>query len=505
MRFILFFLAALVAGCGEKAPPPLDRAKELVVLTRVGASTYSVDAGNGASGFDYDLACRLADELGLKSHFIVAASDDDIRHRLKNGEAQLAAAWQTPDAELRSSAPYFKSHNVLVTHEASLPLTSINQLANKVVHVVAGSRQESALREIQRKVSRLSIAASDQHSELDLLEGVASHRYEAALVNNAEFDIGSNYYPELQDSLTIGQSRPIVWLFAPDVAPELIAKANDFLERFQQSGEMDRLKDRYFGHVERLTPADSVRFIERMRSVLPQYRALFYAAQVNTGIDWRVLAALAYQESQWEPRATSPTGVRGMMMLTAETADTLGISNRLDAAQSVAAGAQYVSELRDALPARIGEPDRLWLALAAYNVGMGHLNAARYLATTLKANPDSWYAMKKVLPLLAQPQYYHRLKSGKGRGGEAVIMVENIRVYNDILKRHEHAYRPLEGIQTSPELSPYPLLPSADNVSPVRRNKLRAGAKAPLKKAQAPGLRAPHSPARNQAARPLTR
>ena len=281
MRFILFFLAIFVAGCGEQAPPPIDRAKELVILTRVGASTYSVDAGNGASGFDYDLACRLADELGLKSHFIVAASDDDIRHRLKNGEAQLAAAWQTPDAELRASTPYFKSHNVLVTHEASLPLASINQLANKVVHVVAGSRQEQALREIQRKVPRLSIAANDQHSELDLLEGVASHRYEAALVNNAEFDIGSNYYPELQDSLMIGQSRPIVWLFAPDVEPELIAKANDFLERFQQSGEMDRLKDRYFGHVERLTPADSVRFIARMRSVLPQYRALFYAAQVK--------------------------------------------------------------------------------------------------------------------------------------------------------------------------------------------------------------------------------
>ena len=493
MHFILLFLAIFIAGCGENTSPPIDRAKELVILTRVGASTYSVDASNGASGFDHDLARRLADELGLKSRFIVAASDDDIRHRLKNGEAQLAAAWQTPDDDpaLRSSAPYFKSHNVLVTHEASLPLTSIAQLANKVVHVVAGSRQESALREIQRKVSRLIIAASDQHNELDLLEGVATHRYEAALVNNAEFDIGSNYYPELQDALVIGQSRPIVWLFAPDADPELIAKANDFLDKFQQSGEMDRLKDRYFGHVERLTQADSVRFIERMRSVLPQYRALFYAAQVSTGIDWRLLAALAYQESQWEPRATSPTGVRGMMMLTAETADTLGISNRLDAAQSIAAGAQYVSELRDALPVHIGEPDRLWLALAAYNVGMGHLNAARYLATTLKANPDSWYAMKKVLPLLAQPQYFRRLKSGKGRGGEAVIMVENIRVYNDILNRHERAYRPLEGIQTAPELSPYPLLPSVDNVTPTRRNKLRGKAKAPHKKAQAPGLRAP--------------
>lgn len=471
MRFILFILSIFVVSCGESVQLPIAQASELVIVTRVGASTYSVDATNGASGFDYDLARRLADELGLNSRIVVAASDEDILQRLKKGEAHLAAAWQTPvdDPELRSSAPYFESHNVLVTHEASLPLTSIAQLAGKVVHVVAGSRQEMALHEIQQEVPGLSIATSATRNELDLLEGVASQRYEAALVNDAQFDIGSNYYPELQSSLMIGPERPIAWLFAPGVDPQLISRANDFLEKFQKSGEMDRLRDRYFGHVERLTQADSVRFIERMRSVLPQYRALFHAAQVNTGIDWRLLAALAYQESQWEPRATSPTGVRGMMMLTAETADTLGISNRLDAAQSVAAGAQYVSELRDALPPIIGEPDRSWLALAAYNVGMGHLNAARYLATTLKANPDSWYAMKKVLPLLAQPQYYRRLKSGKGRGGEAVIMVENIRVYNDILKRHERPYRPLEGLQTSPELSPYPLLPFADNAPPASK------------------------------------
>ncbi|MBS1227357.1 MAG: putative soluble lytic transglycosylase fused to an ABC-type amino acid-binding protein [Proteobacteria bacterium] len=483
MRFLLFILSIFVASCGENIEQPIAKANELVILTRVGASTYSEDTGDGASGFDYDLARRLADELGLKSRIVVAASDADILHRLKNGEAHLAAAWQTPvdDPQLRSSTPYFESHNVLVTHEASLPLASIAQLANKVVHVVAGSRQEMALREIQRKGSSLIIVASEQHNELDLLEGVAAQRYEAALVNDAQFDIGSNYYPDLQNALVIGPARPIVWLFAPGVDPALVTKANAFLDKFQQSGEMDRLKDRYFGHVERLTQADSVRFIERMRSVLPQYRALFYAAQVNTGIDWRLLAALAYQESQWEPRATSPTGVRGMMMLTAETADTLGISNRLDATQSVEAGAQYVSDLRDALPAIIGDPDRLWLALAAYNVGMGHLNAARYLATTLGTDPDSWYAMKKVLPLLAQPQYYRRLKSGKGRGGEAVIMVENIRVYNDILKRHERPYRPLAGIQTAPELSPYPLLPSADNDPPSSRHKPRAAK--PSKKA----------------------
>ncbi|MBK7424047.1 MAG: membrane-bound lytic murein transglycosylase MltF [Propionivibrio sp.] len=451
MRLALLILAVLIAGCGDKVQQAADLTGELVILTRVGSTTYSVDETGAATGFDYELARLLAQELGLKSRILVAASDADILHRLKRGEGHLAAAWLTAvgDPQIRSSTPYFQSQNVLITHEASLPLTGIEQLAHKTIHVVAGSRQETALLAVREKVPDLIIAADHHRNELDLMEGVAKQRYEATLVNNAEFDIGSNYYPELQDSLEVGPARAIVWLFAPGIDPELITRANTFLEQLEKSGEMDRLKDRYFGHVQRLTQADSVRFIERMRSVLPQYRALFHAAQARTGIDWRLLAALAYQESQWEPLATSPTGVRGMMMLTADTADHLGVSNRLDPAQSIRAGAMYVSDLRDTLPPSVGEPDRLWLALAAYNLGMGHLNAARHIAITKKADPDSWYEMKKILPLLAQARYYSRLKSGMGRGGEAVTMVENIRIYTDILNRHEGPYRPLDRVAQS--------------------------------------------------------
>ncbi|MBK8745222.1 membrane-bound lytic murein transglycosylase MltF [Propionivibrio sp.] len=446
MRLILLALVVIIAGCSEQVQLPLAKTRELVILTRVGSTSYSVNETNGASGFDYDLVRLFAKDLGLKARIVVAASDNDILQRVKSGEAHLAAAWQSPvaDPAIHYSTPYFQDHDILVTHEAALPLTSIEQLANKTVHVVAGSRQETALRESGKSVPGLLIVGSHKHSELDLLEGVANQRFEATLVNGAAYDIGKNYYPELQYSLELGEARPIVWLFSPGVDPELIAKANAFLERLHRSGEMDRLKDRYFGHVERLTQADSMHFIERMHSVLDTYRPLFQAAQTRTGIDWRLLAAVAYQESQWDPWATSPTGVRGMMMLTEDTADLLGVGNRLDAAQSINAGAQYISDLRDALPNSIAEPDRLWLTLAAYNLGMGHLNAARYLAKTLQANPDSWYAMKKILPLLGLPQYYSRLKSGKGRGGEAVIMVENIRLYKDILDRYERPYDPLE-------------------------------------------------------------
>jgi membrane-bound lytic murein transglycosylase F len=207
-------------------------------------------------------------------------------------------------------------------------------------------------------------------------------------------------------------------------------------------GTLARLEDRYFGYLKRLRPPDAAGILQRMQSVLPHYRREFIEAQELTGVDWRLLAALAYQESAWDPLATSPTGVRGIMMLTEDTADELHVDNRLDPRQSILAGARYLADLLEQLPKTVKEHDRWWQALAAYNLGMGHLNGARVIARGLKRDPDSWTDMKRVLPLLTRPEYYVRLKSGRARGGEAVIMVENIRNYYDIISRFEPPYRP---------------------------------------------------------------
>jgi len=227
------------------------------------------------------------------------------------------------------------------------------------------------------------------------------------------------------------------WAFPADGGDALLEKAETFLGRIRQDGTLERLVDRYFGHVHRLSAGDIERFFERMHSVLPHYRRHFVDAQDIHGIDWRLLAALAYQESHWDPLATSYTNVRGMMMLTEDTADRLRVTDRLDARQSILAGTRYLVDLKEQLPQEVAEPDRTWLAVAAYNLGMGHLNGARFIAELVKRDPNSWYEMKQVLPLLARPEYYARLKSGAARGGEAVIMTENIRNYYDILRRFE--------------------------------------------------------------------
>ena len=212
-----------------------------------------------------------------------------------------------------------------------------------------------------------------------------------------------------------------------------MTEAEKFFTLIKQDGTLRRLLDHYYGHNKQLESDDAVAFITKARTVLPHIRRLFEEAATLTGMEWQLFAALAYQESHWDPLATSPTKVRGMMMLTEDTADRMGVTNRLDARQSIIGGAKYLLMLKEQLPLRIKEPDRTWLALAAYNQGYGHLEDARVLTQQQGNNPDKWADVKKVMPLLAQPLYFEQTKYGYARGGEAVNLVEMVRMHHDML------------------------------------------------------------------------
>jgi membrane-bound lytic murein transglycosylase F len=439
------FAALALTGC-EHAPLPLPgERQELVVITHAGPLVYD-NEGGAPAGFEHDLAQMFAAELGVPVRFVVVPRHE-VRQRLARHEGHLAAGWLSPilpSQRFIYSDPYLNTRNVLVRHEASLPIRELAQLQGQTVFAQQGSRQYRVLRELQKRTSGLKVAEFRAETPLDLLAAVARREVEIALVDQAIVDIGLNYYPELQPSLEVGEAEPIVWAFPADGDPELFKRAQAFLAKVHNNRALAMLRDRYLGHLERLRSLDVVVFIERIKSLLPRYQPLFLRAQKETGIDWRLLAALSYQESHWNPLNTSPTGVRGIMMLTEETADRMGVSNRLDPNESIVAGARYLNLLKSYIPASTPEPDRTWQALAAYNIGPGHFNAARRLAGRMGVNGDSWFEMKKVLPLLARPEYYANLKSGRARGGEAVVLVENVRLFYDIILRHRPSGRPSE-------------------------------------------------------------
>jgi membrane-bound lytic murein transglycosylase F len=358
---------------------------------------------------------------------------DEVAPALISNRAHVSAAEMRINntGDLRFAPSYQSVRERVVCLD---PPKHINDLVGKGIAVIAGSAQDDALREAQQKIPLLNWEARKNQTTTMLLDEVVSGKLDCTIANDVQFALAQNFHPLLQVAFEIASPSKHAWAIAPAGDDALFAEVKNFFEEIRRNGTLRRMLDRYFGHFERLEPVDAVAFLSSTGEVLPYFRQYFEEASALTGLDWQLLAAIGYHESHWNPLATSFTGVRGIMMLTEETADRMDVTNRLDPRQSILAGARYLQLLKDQLPSRIANEERTWLALAAYNQGMGHLEDARALTARNGLNADSWSDVKKMMPLLAQPEYFEQTKHGYARGGEAVVLVETVHLYLDMLK-----------------------------------------------------------------------
>ncbi len=394
------------------------------------------------NAFETELAERFAQQLQVKLKVIPLPVDQALPALIANKAHLATGVRNTSDFAVRFGKSYQSLEELLICHGATPD--DLDDLDGRELAVAAGSPQEAALRDVRHDHDKLGWRSQRNTSPPELLEEVADGKIDCTVANEEQLATARNYYPELGVALDIDSPSEMSWAFASDGDPKLFDEAQQFFARIKQDGTLRQLIDRYYGHNDRLGAVDAETFIAQTRTLLPHYKRWFQDAADLTGIEWQVLAALSYQESHWNPNATSYTNVRGMMMLTDETADRMNVENRLDARASIVAGARYLQLLKEQLPLRINEDDRLWMALAAYNQGMGHLEDARILASQSGLNPDVWADVKRMMPLLSRPSYYNSAKHGKARGGEAVILVETVRLYDDMLKRldtQENLYR----------------------------------------------------------------
>jgi membrane-bound lytic murein transglycosylase F len=197
---------------------------------------------------------------------------------------------------------------------------------------------------------------------------------------------------------------------------------------------MARLKDHYYSFVTFFDYYNTKIFYKRIETRLPKYKKYFKKYGKKYNIPCSILAAQSYQESHWNPKAKSFTGVRGLMMLTRATAKALGVKNRMDPKQSIEGGARHLNQMLKYVSEDVEGEDRMKFALAAYNVGLGHIQDAQVLAKKMGLNKNVWNDLKKALPLLSQKKYYKFLKHGYARGSEPVKYVDFIYDYRDILE-----------------------------------------------------------------------
>lgn len=432
-----FAIVMLAGGCSR--PTTLQEIRSegvLHIITRTAPSIY-FEGRDGITGYDYELAKRFAQELGVELRVRVAGNNTEILSVLDRNFAHigLAGLSNRPGlAEKYHALPTgIEAESVVVYHRGTDRPETVEDLAGTTVHLVADSNHEHRLLELRGKHPDLNWQV---HATLDaagVLARVESGEFTTAIVSSNELDLNHVYFPQVKESFSLGEPEELAWLFPAEQDDSLTTAARDFLNQLREDGTLAQLSERFYGHLDRLNYVGARTFAHHANNRLPKYEALFRSYAEDYGIDWRLLAAIGYQESHWRPNAVSPTGVRGLMMLTRNTAGQIGINNRLDAEESIHGGAKYFTLVHRQIPDRITEPDRTWFALASYNVGFGHLEDARRLTEDAGRNPDRWMDVKEFLPLLAQKEWYSKTRYGYARGHEPVIYVQNIRRYYDVL------------------------------------------------------------------------
>lgn len=418
----------------------------LLMLTRNGASSYYLGA-DGPTGPEYELVKAFADYLGVDLEIRVTKSFAALERELFAGHGDLIAAnlTRTPPRELQYNfgPDYLATTTEVVYRRGEDRPETVEDLIGLRVMVIAGSSYEEILRGLEGELPELEWEAREDVGIEDLLLAVADGAIDATLVDSNIYRINRPFYPRIASAFVLDAKLPHAWAFPPGSDDSLAQKARSFMLTARESGLIKAIEDRFYGYPEQLGRVSMHRFLGQVRARLPDVLPHFRDTAARHGMDWRLLAAIAYQESQWDPDAVSFTGVRGIMMLTRQTAEQVGVDDRRDPAQSIAGGARYFLDLYTRLPDQIREPDRVWFTLGAYNLGMGHLEDARVLTERLGGNPDLWADVEQHLKLLSQERYYKDLRYGYARGFETQKFVSNVRRYYETLMWMDTRSHPL--------------------------------------------------------------
>ena len=441
-NFFLIFLSLVIIlfilnpfNSEKEDTTPLE---ELKVITKISPNTY-IESDDGPNGFEYALLEKFSKYIGKELKIITTDSLNELTTELKKNNVDFASAALSKKTirsnNLIASQPYLTDQAFLIYNVGKQTPREINDLINKDIVVISDSDHSLFLQEA--KISHPSIHWKVQENIdlVDLFNKINLFEFDYTIANKKEFVLHQGFFPKLKMSFKIGEPSSLCWAFSSEKS-NLLEVANNFLTQMNQDGSLEKLEEQYYGQAINLKQQDANEFSNRIKNSLPELIDSFKLVASRHNISWQLLAAISYQESRWNTLAKSRTGVRGLMMLTLPTAKEVGVTNRLDPMQSLDGGAKYFLKLKKRLPKNILEPDRTWFALAAYNVGLGHLEDARIITESRGGDPDSWYAVKQSLPLLTQKKWYLNTKFGYARGYEPVQYVQNIRQYYNVLNNN---------------------------------------------------------------------
>ena len=432
---ILLSLPILFSCVKKSGLEEIKESGKITVITRNNAHCYYTYRDK-PMGFEYDLAKAFSDYLGVSLN-VVTSHWEELFEVLNGGGGDFIAASLTitPSREklIDFSDEYLAIQQQAVIHTSNYNTRKIEDLKGKTIHVRRGTSYEERLNELKNEGLDITIQLHEDTPTEELIRMVAEKEIEVTIADSNVAFLNRRYYPDVKIAFPIEEQQSLAWGVKKGEAG-LQGVINEFFKKIKDDGTFAKIYKKYYSNVEIFDYVDLKKYHRRLKTRLPKYKETIKRVAEKHGFDWRLIAATIYQESHFNPRAKSFTGVRGMMQLTLDTAKDMGIENRLDPEQSITGGVKYLKRLYERYD-DVEDPDRVLITLASYNVGHGHIVDAQKIAKEKNLDPYSWNSLQEILPLLRYRKYYKKTKNGYCRGTEPVRYVNRIMNYYEILKR----------------------------------------------------------------------
>jgi len=423
--------------------PGIKHRRSLRMLTRNNAMTYFIHRGRQL-GFEYEMLRRFADEQGLRLEIVIPPSHSDLIPWLRQGRGDVIAAAMTVtperDRQVAFTRPYLEVDELVVARPDD-PVERLSDLAGRTVHVRRSSAFYPRLLALQEGTGfTIELAPEDMETE-EILARVEAGTWDVAVADSNLLDAVRRLGSQLDASFSLGSGH-LAWAVRED-NPQLRAALDHFLAQNRRSRFFNVVRRKYFENERMLERGRGEWRSDRSGRISPWDETIREAAAAHS-LDWRLVAAVMYTESGFDPTTTSWAGAVGLMQLMPATAHSLGLRNLRDPKGSIRAGTAYLRQLVDRFEPDLPLAARLRFALAAYNVGYEHVRDARRLAARMGWSPDHWHGnVARAIVLLERPEYHRDARYGYCRGSSAVAYVRKIeqlyRVYAEIVPREPEA------------------------------------------------------------------
>ncbi len=433
---LIIFILPLERSIPQSQLDKVLEAGELRVISRNGPATY-YEGANGLTGFGYKIVKGFADQLGVK--LVILDESQSPLGRLLKGQADMAAAAITTieakELPIRFAAPHHKIQFELISH-TNRPLPEPN-LDGVEIAITPEMARHPALVAIKLQYPSAHWIETNSNDQTDLFSRVNKGEVPFAVIDSDSFQLHQYSFANTQIAMSLGDPQDVAWAFSAATDPSLFHQAQIYLSNIKESGQLEQITAEFFQPLEEMNSIDALLLSQHLEErLLPHMDDMKRASEIFN-LDWRLLAAIGYKESQWLTKIESPTGVKGMMMLTKITAKAMGVEDRENPQQAIFGAAKLFRYLLDNQPKDIAEGERIHFALACYNQGMGHIADARRLTLKMGGNPNRWQDVREHLPLLSLSQYYRQAKHGYMRGKEPVVFVDKVLDYYKMLVWHE--------------------------------------------------------------------